>query len=387
MARRSIALLVILLALAVQPALAHDSASGTPDATITVTDRLSRRDIGVHAGAIVRFTNRDDERHRFRSRDGAGFDTGNIEPGESAQVRLAGAGTYTFIDERTEDRRYAGRIVVGASSSGSGDEPGTPRATATVTIGDRIFQPATTRLAAGGSVTFRNADSDDHTATGGIIDTGTLSPGASYRQTFPTPGTYDFLCIFHPEMRGTIEVVGAPQPAPSTEAAPPTEPRAMPPAGAPSASSAETASIGIVDLAFEPAALEVPTGTTVRWTNTGAAPHTATAEDGTFDSEILQAGEAFEHTFTAPGTYAYVCKVHPDMTGSISVTKPPEVAAAPVVPTSPAVAAAPEGAATATEPTVQPADIGSLGGIGLTVLLVSIASGLFARVVRGTVRA
>ena len=89
MARRTIALVVVLFALAAQPALAHDSANGTPDATITVTERLSHRDIRVEAGAIVRFTNADDERHRFRSRDGAGFDTGNIEPGEFAQVRSA----------------------------------------------------------------------------------------------------------------------------------------------------------------------------------------------------------------------------------------------------------------------------------------------------------
>ena len=165
MARRSIALFIVLFALGVQPVLAHDSASGTPDITITVTNRLSDRDIRVSAGAIVRFNNEDDERHRFRSRDGDGFDTGDIEPGESAQIRVSAAGTYAYIDERTEYARYAGRIVVGASSPGSGESTGatgTPRRTATVTIGDRIFQPTATRLAAGGSVTFRNADGDDH---------------------------------------------------------------------------------------------------------------------------------------------------------------------------------------------------------------------------------
>ena len=381
MARRSIALLVVLLALVAAPVSAHDSASGTPDVTITVANQLSDRDISVAAGAIVRFRNADDQRHRFRSRTGEGFDTGDIEPGEFAQVRLGSAGTYSYIDERTEDSRYAGRIVVGGSSPGSGASTGTtgtPRRTATVTIGDRIFQPGTTRLAAGGSVTFRNADGDEHTATGGIIDSGTLSPGATYRQTFAKPGTYDFLCIFHPDMRGTIEVVGSTTPAPAN---PRPTPTATPtpvatPNPSPTAPSAGTASVDIVDLAFEPAALEVPSGTSVRWTNTGAAPHTATAADGTFDSATLETGATFEHTFESPGTYAYLCNVHPNMTGSIVVTQTAP-AAAPAAPTAPAPAAV---AATPA------ADISSLGGIGLTVLIVSVASALFARVVRGTVR-
>src|SRR5690349_8578095 len=271
MARRSIALLFVLSGLAAQPVLAHDSASGAPDVTITVTTGLSDRDVQVGVGAIVRFRNADSERHRFRSRNGRGFDTGDIEPGAFAQVRLSAAGAYAFVDERTDDARHAGRIVVSGSSSGSGrstrsasstGSTSTPRRTATVTIGDRIFQPSTTRIAAGGSVTFRNADRDTHTATGGIIDSGPLRSGAAYRQTFAKPGSYDFLCLFHPDMRGTVEVIGATKPtAPwQTPTATPT-PAPTPDATAPPAGST---AVGIVDLAFQPASLAVPVGTTVR---------------------------------------------------------------------------------------------------------------------------
>ena len=42
--------------------------------------------------------------------------------------------------------------------------------------------------------------------------------------------------------------------------------------------------VSIVDFAFQPASIEVPAGSTVTWTNTGAAPHTVTADDGAFDS-------------------------------------------------------------------------------------------------------
>jgi plastocyanin len=80
------------------------------------------------------------------------------------------------------------------------------------------------------------------------------------------------------------------------------------------------AAVSIIDFAFEPASLEVATGTTVTWTNTGQERHTATADDGSFDSGRLRAGESFSFTFNTPGTFAYHCDVHPDMTGTIIVT-------------------------------------------------------------------
>ncbi len=122
------------------------------------------------------------------------------------------------------------------------------------------------------------------------------------------------------------------------------------------------------------------------WTNSGVAPHTATAEDGSFDSGTLASGATFEHTFSDPGTYAYLCQIHPDMTGTIEVTATGPAPAAVVDPsTSPAATAAPPAAVAAVE--AEPAaDTASLGGIALAVTLVSIASALFARVLRGTVR-
>ena len=209
----------------VAPVLAHDSASGTPDVTITIGSGLSDRDVRVSVGDIVRFVNRDDDRHRMRSRSGQEFDTGNLEPGDSYQVRLSVAGTYTYLDERNDDAaEYRGRIVVVSASSGSGGsaEGTTPPAggseaggstgggaasSATVTIGDDFYDPTSVRIAVGGSVEFRNTGDDEHSATSAAFDTGVLSGGASARKTFPSAGTFAFLCIFHSDMRGTIEVV------------------------------------------------------------------------------------------------------------------------------------------------------------------------------------
>ena len=81
----------------------------------------------------------------------------------------------------------------------------------------------------------------------------------------------------------------------------------------------EEVAIDIVDFAFAPAELTVPVGTTVTWTNNDSVPHTATAEDGSFSSDTLNQGDSFSFTFDTPGTFTYVCALHPDMTATITV--------------------------------------------------------------------
>jgi hypothetical protein len=44
-----------------------------------------------------------------------------------------------------------------------------------------------------------------------------------------------------------------------------------------------------------------------------------TAADGSFDSGILDAGGTFQHTFLEAGTFAYACRLHPEMQGSVIV--------------------------------------------------------------------
>jgi plastocyanin len=85
------------------------------------------------------------------------------------------------------------------------------------------------------------------------------------------------------------------------------------------AAAAAAGAVTIVNFAFAPDVLEVPAGTTVTWTNQDAAPHTATADEGAFDSGNLDSGASFSHTFDTPGEYAYHCQYHP-MAGAITVT-------------------------------------------------------------------
>ncbi len=72
---------------------------------------------------------------------------------------------------------------------------------------------------------------------------------------------------------------------------------------------------------FEPATVTVKVGGTVTWTNPqGNEIHTVTADDGqSFDSNVISAGETFQHVFPAAGTFAYHCTLHNWMKGVVVV--------------------------------------------------------------------
>ena len=78
--------------------------------------------------------------------------------------------------------------------------------------------------------------------------------------------------------------------------------------------------VAIQGFAFGPAAITVKPGTTVTWTQQDEDQHTVTANDGSFTSAALITGATYTHTFTAPGTYAYHCSIHPFMHGTVVVT-------------------------------------------------------------------
>ncbi|HEX2173838.1 MAG TPA: cupredoxin domain-containing protein, partial [Dehalococcoidia bacterium] len=83
--------------------------------------------------------------------------------------------------------------------------------------------------------------------------------------------------------------------------------------------ASEGTSVEIKDYAFNPPTLTVPAGSTVTWTNVDAVPHTATAQDGSFDSGNLNPGQSFAFTFPTPGSHPYVCQYHAGMQGTIVV--------------------------------------------------------------------
>jgi plastocyanin len=82
--------------------------------------------------------------------------------------------------------------------------------------------------------------------------------------------------------------------------------------------------VQIKDFLYAPAAVTVPAGTTITFTNRDSAPHTATSgrsprPDGVFDTGTLAKGERKSVRLTKPGTFAYYCAIHPFMKGTVTV--------------------------------------------------------------------
>src|SRR5215208_6776495 len=77
--------------------------------------------------------------------------------------------------------------------------------------------------------------------------------------------------------------------------------------------------VEIRDHAFNPPQLNVAPGTTVRFVNNETEPHTATADNGAFDTGVLQPGYSMDVFLDGSGTVPYHCELHPDMQGSIVV--------------------------------------------------------------------
>src|SRR5215208_3009972 len=82
----------------------------------------------------------------------------------------------------------------------------------------------------------------------------------------------------------------------------------------------KTMTVSIKNFAFDPPNATVAPGTTVTWVNNDQVPHTATANDGAFDSGTLQPGQSYSFAFDKPGTYAYHCNIHPYMTATVTVS-------------------------------------------------------------------
>jgi amicyanin len=102
-----------------------------------------------------------------------------------------------------------------------------------------------------------------------------------------------------------------------------TTPAAPAPAGpAPAANPApaSTVAVRIVNFKFTPATMTIKAGTAVTWTNKDAVGHTVNFHANGINSSVLNQGDTFSHTFSTPGTYAYICDIHPFMHGTIVVT-------------------------------------------------------------------
>ena len=85
------------------------------------------------------------------------------------------------------------------------------------------------------------------------------------------------------------------------------------------AAEAGAGRVVIKDFMFAPTTITVKAGSVVTWLNKDEEPHTIFSDAGLFRSGALDTNDNFQFKFDKPGTYHYVCTIHPKMVGTIVV--------------------------------------------------------------------
>jgi plastocyanin len=82
--------------------------------------------------------------------------------------------------------------------------------TSTIKIADFVYDPDPATVKAGQAISIPNVDAAPHTITdagsGKAFDSGTIKGRATGSLTIDEPGSYRYICEFHPFMKGKITV-------------------------------------------------------------------------------------------------------------------------------------------------------------------------------------
>jgi plastocyanin len=89
--------------------------------------------------------------------------------------------------------------------------------------------------------------------------------------------------------------------------------------GSAAADTSQTIKVSAKNFMFNPATVTVKAGSVVTWVNLDEEPHTVFSDAGLFRSSALDTKESFSFKFDKPGTYHYLCTIHPRMLGTIVV--------------------------------------------------------------------
>lgn len=76
----------------------------------------------------------------------------------------------------------------------------------TVVLKGFAFTPAEITVSKGDTVTWTNEDSATHDVAGDAFKSGDMKKGDTFSYTFNETGTFDYICSFHPSMKGTVIV-------------------------------------------------------------------------------------------------------------------------------------------------------------------------------------
>ena len=180
------------------------------------------------------------------------------------------------------------------------------------TQGNPDYDPDIAQVPKGNTVEWTNKDTVAHTVTssvdyGDTFNSNMINAGEKFALDTSklVSGKYEYMCVVHPWMTATL-IIEEPK----------EDVKVVIPQGAGTQKEGQTY--------FDPAVTKVSVGTTVVWENTDNVAHTVTSgnsqgPNGTFDSNMINAGDSFKFTFNSPGKEDYFCMVHPWMTGSVEV--------------------------------------------------------------------
>jgi manganese oxidase len=121
-----------------------------------------------------------------------------------------------FLSAIAAGALIAAGVRFAAADGQSGQSPAPAPSPVIVVIKDFAFSPDTLTVSVGSSVTWRNNDSVAHTVTanGKSFDSGNLAGGKTFTYAFTKPGTYDYVCSYHPSMTATVVVSAPASPSP-----------------------------------------------------------------------------------------------------------------------------------------------------------------------------
>ena len=160
----------------------------------------------------VVWTNQDVSPHTVVSKSvppgAASFSSPILQTGDTFNVTLTVAGTYHYFCSLHPAWMQATIVVKAGGASPSGVTVVMPSGVGSST--SLNYQPPTVTVVIGvnNTVTWVNDDQAIHTvtATDSSFDSGNILPGGTFTHTFTTPGTYDYLCIYHHWMQGRVVV-------------------------------------------------------------------------------------------------------------------------------------------------------------------------------------
>jgi plastocyanin len=330
---------------------------GTPAAPKTASVSMANKafspvSVSVAIGGTVTWKNNDSMPHNVTSTSGA-FRSPTLNPGQTFTFTFTKAGSYGYFC--TFHGGMNGTVVVptagggtpaptppaggggsttpapgnGSQTGGGGGGGGAGSKTVQVTLKDSLFSPASVTANVGDTIVWHNAGAMPHTVTAADKSFDQqLMPGATFTYVLRKQGTVNYICTYHPAMKGTLTVGAAPAgvklPPPgaggSVSGNGAAKGAAKPAPAPPAAKSDGTKVIEIkaLEMTFEPKMADARVGDTISWVNTGTIPHTVTAKDKSFD-RTLQPGERFNYVLRKAGTIDYVCTFHPGMDGMLMV--------------------------------------------------------------------